>query len=77
MYTFKKRVGLAARGSDEPTDALGGVSVDFNLGWFDSVVGNKEVFILQDTGPRGRLIACERSTPRGARWVGYSLPEKD
>jgi hypothetical protein len=30
VYTFKKRVGLAARGSDEPTDALGGVSVDFN-----------------------------------------------
>jgi hypothetical protein len=24
-------VGLAARGSDEPADALGGVSVDINL----------------------------------------------
>ena len=31
-----KRTGLAARGSDEPTDALGGVLVDFDP-WVGSI----------------------------------------
>lgn len=31
-----RRTGLAARGSDEPTDALGGVSVEFDP-WVGSI----------------------------------------